>query len=98
MRRHGMRAEVARAAVYAAGVTPRRSRASGDLDRAVVGRQASLADEAGDARTARTCVQVHGGMGYTWEVDAHLYLKRAWVLATQFGTADEHAERLAALV
>jgi alkylation response protein AidB-like acyl-CoA dehydrogenase len=43
----------------------------------------------------RDCVQVHGGMGYTWEVDAHLYVKRAWVLATAYGSSDEHAERLA---
>jgi hypothetical protein len=43
-------------------------------------------------------VQVHGGMGYTWEIDAHLFLKRAWVLATQFGSADDHAERMASYV
>ena len=43
-------------------------------------------------------VQVHGGMGYTWEVDAHLYVKRAWVLATTYGSSDEHADRLALTV
>jgi len=40
-------------------------------------------------------VQVHGGMGFTWEVLAHLYLKRAWVHETAFGTADAHAAFLA---
>jgi hypothetical protein len=40
-------------------------------------------------------VTVHGGMGFTWEVLAHLYLKRAWLLATCFGHADDHAVRLA---
>ena len=40
----------------------------------------------------RTCIQVHGGMGFTWEVPAHLAYKRARVLATQFGTADRLAE------
>jgi alkylation response protein AidB-like acyl-CoA dehydrogenase len=29
----------------------------------------------------KTCIQVHGGMGFTWEVPAHLYLMRARVLA-----------------
>ena len=41
---------------------------------------------------ARSCVQVHGGMGFTWEVPVHFLLKRAWLQATEFGTADEHAE------
>ena len=31
-------------------------------------------------------------MGFTWEVDVHLYLKRAWVLDTHFGSADAHAD------
>ena len=35
-------------------------------------------------------------MGFTWEVDVHLYLKRAWVLDTVFGTADDHADAVAA--
>ncbi|GAC1312593.1 MAG: acyl-CoA dehydrogenase family protein [Acidimicrobiales bacterium] len=53
---------------------------------------------AGDAaiRNGRDSIQAHGGMGYTWEVDAHLYLKRAWVLDPIFGSADEHAEAMAA--
>ena len=45
-----------------------------------------LADEAAIAN-ARTAIQVHGGMGYTWEVPLHLHLKRSRVLATTFGTA-----------
>jgi alkylation response protein AidB-like acyl-CoA dehydrogenase len=53
-----------------------------------------LADDAA-TQGGRCCVQVHGGMGFSWEVLAHLYLKRAWVLETCFGAADEHALRLA---
>ena len=53
-----------------------------------------LADDAA-TQGGRCCVQVHGGMGFTWEVLAHLYLKRAWLLETCFGAADEHALRLA---
>jgi alkylation response protein AidB-like acyl-CoA dehydrogenase len=41
------------------------------------------------ARATATCVQVHGGMGYTWEVDAHLLLKRAAVLDVAFGSVDD---------
>jgi len=36
-------------------------------------------------------------MGFTWEVDAHLFLKRAWVLETVFGSVDEAAEIVARL-
>ena len=69
-----VRAEVARAAVYAAGVTLD-DPTVGDPDRAV----AAAKLMAGEAAVAngKACIQVHGGMGFTWEVDAHLYLKRA---------------------
>ena len=56
-----------------------------------------LAAEAAD-HNGKDCVQVHGGMGFTWEIDAHLYLKRAWALTPCFGSLDEHAERIAAMV
>jgi hypothetical protein len=41
---------------------------------------------------------VHGDMGFTWEGDVHLYLKRAWVLDAAFGSGDDHAEAVAALL
>jgi alkylation response protein AidB-like acyl-CoA dehydrogenase len=44
---------------------------------------------------AKTNIQVHGGMGFTWEVDAHLFLKRAWVVECCFGTVDQAAEDVA---
>ena len=40
-------------------------------------------------------VQNHGGMGFTWEADAHLYLKRAWLLERALGTRAAHLDRLA---
>ena len=42
------------------------------------------------------CVQLHGGIGITWEHDLHLYLRRATVDRMLWGTPEEHAERVAA--
>ena len=92
------RAEVARAAVHAAAVhlddpTVPDDFASG-LDRALAG-AALLAEEAA-LKNAKDAIQVHGGMGFTWEVDVHLHLKRAAVWAATMGGADRHAEAVAA--
>ncbi|MBF5005198.1 acyl-CoA dehydrogenase family protein [Diaphorobacter caeni] len=43
----------------------------------------------GALNTTRTVIQVHGGMGFTWEHDAHLYLKRAQRLAARLGGASK---------
>jgi alkylation response protein AidB-like acyl-CoA dehydrogenase len=43
-------------------------------------------------------IQLHGGIGFTWEHPAHLYLKRAKSSALALGTADRHRASLAALV
>ena len=55
---------------------------------------------AGEAAVAngKACIQVHGGMGYTWEVDAHLYAKRAYALEPWFGSRDECADTMADLL
>jgi alkylation response protein AidB-like acyl-CoA dehydrogenase len=87
-----VRAEVARSAVYAAAVNLDQP-ALGPPTRAVAGAKL-LAGEAATLN-AKAATQVHGGMGFTWEVDVHLYLKRAWVLDTTFGTADAHADTVA---
>ena len=42
------------------------------------------------------CVQLHGGIGVTWEHDLHLYLRRATVNRTTHGTPEDHADRVAA--
>ena len=49
-------------------------------------------------RAAQECVQLHGGIGFTWEHPAHLYLKRAKSASIGFGTADRHRASLAGLV
>jgi alkylation response protein AidB-like acyl-CoA dehydrogenase len=43
-------------------------------------------------------IQVHGGMGFTWENDLHLYYRRAKASETMLGDASFHRERLARLV
>jgi alkylation response protein AidB-like acyl-CoA dehydrogenase len=47
---------------------------------------------------ARACIQVHGGMGFTWEMMPHYLLKRAWVLEHSFGTTDRLTESIAAVL
>jgi alkylation response protein AidB-like acyl-CoA dehydrogenase len=42
------------------------------------------------------CIQLHGGIGITWEHDLHLYLRRATVNRATHGTPEEHADRVAA--
>ena len=46
---------------------------------------------------ARTAVEMHGGIGFTWENDMHLHLKRALANASAFGDADHHRDRVAEL-
>ncbi|WP_199549274.1 acyl-CoA dehydrogenase family protein [Streptomyces sp. N35] len=82
------RTELARAAVYAAAVT-------GDL--ADIAGAKLLADEAA-VRCARDCLQVHGGMGFTWEADVHLHLKRAWVRKERWVSEATLTELLAELL
>jgi alkylation response protein AidB-like acyl-CoA dehydrogenase len=86
------RQELARAAVYAAGATLDDPEV-GSAPRAVAAAKLVAGEAA--MKNARACVQVHGGMGYTWEIPAHYYLKRTWVLENVFGTIDEQAERMA---
>ncbi len=87
--------EVARAAVYAAGVVTDDPGIDDPVKAASV---AKITADHAATRCGKQCIQVHGGMGYTWEVDAHLYLKRAWVLEQAFGDPDHHALLMAELL
>ena len=71
--------------------------ADGDVDAPVAVALAKAA--CGDAATlaAQECVQLHGGIGFTWEHPAHLYLKRATSSSIGFGTPDWHRASLASL-
>jgi alkylation response protein AidB-like acyl-CoA dehydrogenase len=48
-------------------------------------------------RVCGSSLQVHGGIGFTWEHDLHFYLKRAKTNAMLYGSAREHRERVAGL-
>ncbi|WP_425541149.1 acyl-CoA dehydrogenase family protein [Streptomyces rimosus] len=80
-----IRVEIARSAVYAASLTGQ--------SLPVIGAKI-LADEAA-VRNARDCLQVHGGMGFTWEADVHLHLKRAWLRLEQWQSGAKAEEALA---
>ena len=49
-------------------------------------------------QAGKAAIQVHGAIGFTWEHDAHLYLKRAMSGAQLFGSARENRRRLAGLL
>lgn len=89
------RTEVARSAVYAAGVTID-DPGVGSVERAVAAAKLTAA-EAG-VGNGKSCIQVHGGMGYTWEIDAHLFFKRAYALEPLFGSREDCADVMADLL
>jgi alkylation response protein AidB-like acyl-CoA dehydrogenase len=45
-------------------------------------------------RLVQACVQMHGGIGVTWEHDLHLYLRRVALYRSMFGTPEEHNLRV----
>ncbi len=50
------------------------------------------------ALAARTALQVHGAIGYTWEQDLHVWMRRAWSLELAWGSGSFHRERVAEFV
>ena len=80
------RAPVHRAAYSVANAEPGASRA--------VSHAKLMACEAANL-AAKHCIQVHGAMGYTWEVDLHIFMKKAWALANTWGDTAFHKARIA---
>jgi alkylation response protein AidB-like acyl-CoA dehydrogenase len=72
--------------------------ATGDADLAVAASVAQAWCSPLAVRAAEECVQLHGGIGFTWEHPAHLFLKRAKADAVAFGSADRHRQLLGTLV
>ncbi len=69
-----------------------------DVDRASAVHVAKAAAGGSARHWARTGLQAHGGIGYTWEHDLHLRLRRAYGGDHLLGDADWHRDRLAALL
>jgi alkylation response protein AidB-like acyl-CoA dehydrogenase len=87
----GMRSTVYHAAwSLAAGV--------GSPDASVAASTAKAWTSEASRRVMASALQVHGGIGFTWEHDLHLYLKRAQLDEVSFGDAPSHRDRLAALL
>jgi alkylation response protein AidB-like acyl-CoA dehydrogenase len=86
--------ELARSLVHSALVTVQDDVSTAEREAAIVG------GFVGDAAlsVAAGSIQVHGGIGFTWEHDAHLYLKRAKSSQLLFATPTAHRRRAAALL
>ncbi|MGB0436128.1 MAG: acyl-CoA dehydrogenase family protein [Mycobacterium sp.] len=68
------------------------------LDPALAVSIAQATCSAAFTRIATDTIQVHGGIGFTWEHQAHLYYKRAFTDAALLGSAEQHRARVAELV
>ncbi len=89
--RMGIALEQARAVVWDAAVALDRGDDTADLAAALA---AVVAPDLA-VRVAQDCIQVHGGIGFTWEHDAHLYYRRALALRALLGRREDHAQRVA---
>ncbi|MFZ0667371.1 MAG: acyl-CoA dehydrogenase family protein [Acidimicrobiales bacterium] len=87
-----VRVELARVALHAAAVISDDPEV-GDPIRTMAG--ASLLSTHAALENSRKCIQVHGGMGFTWEVPAHLYLMRSRVLEDACRAGADMAETVA---
>ncbi|MFC4606001.1 acyl-CoA dehydrogenase family protein [Rhodococcus kronopolitis] len=85
-----IRAETACAAVWDAA----RAADAGSAQRRLVAAQAALTAAQAGVDQALECITALGGIGFTWEHDAHLYWRRAVAVASVVGTEDSWASRL----
>ncbi|MFC4127937.1 acyl-CoA dehydrogenase [Nocardia rhizosphaerae] len=87
----GIALEKARAVVWDAASALDRGDADADYAAAI----AALITPDAVVSVAQDCIQVHGGIGFTWEHDAHLYYRRALALRGQLGSRHDRAEVVA---
>lgn len=85
-----LRLEFARPVVYRAAHAVARHEADWSLH---VSMAKAYAGDAADL-AARTALQVHGAIGYSWEHDLHLFMKRAWALSASWGDSAWHRRRV----
>ena len=86
-----LQVEFARPAVYRAAWSWANN--SPDRARDVSMAKALMSDAA--QKAARSALQVHGAIGYTWECDLQLFMKKAWALSPAWGSATFHRRRVA---
>jgi len=86
-----LRLEYARPVVHRAAHSVARSVATRSVDAS----HAKLAAGEAAALAARVALQVHGAIGYTWEQDLHIWMRRAWSLELEWGAAAFHRRRVA---
>jgi alkylation response protein AidB-like acyl-CoA dehydrogenase len=72
--------------------------ATGDSEAALAASMAKAWCSDASRRVTGAALQVHGGIGFTWDHDLHLFLKRAQLDAAGFGDAAWHRDRLAGLL
>ena len=72
--------------------------AAGDPERTLAASMAKAWCSDASRRVMATGLQVHGGIGFTWEHDMHLYLKRAQLDQVSYGDAAAHRDRIALLL
>ncbi len=72
--------------------------AADDPDRSLAASMAKAWCSDASRRVMGTGLQVHGGIGFTWEHDMHLYVKRAQLDQVSFGDASLHRDRIAAIL
>lgn len=89
-----VRIEFARPVVYRAAF----SVARGAPARSTHASHAKAAASEAAVLAAKTALQVHGAIGYTWEVDLHLWMKRAWALEATWGGSAWHRARVGSAV
>jgi alkylation response protein AidB-like acyl-CoA dehydrogenase len=87
-----LKLEMARPVVYRAAFSVARAVNERALD---VSMAKAFASEAATL-ASRVALQTHGAIGYTWEHDLHLWMKRAWALAAAWGDAAWHRARISA--
>jgi alkylation response protein AidB-like acyl-CoA dehydrogenase len=83
--------EFARPVVYRASCAI----AANDPYRALYVSHAKLAATAAAQLAARHAMQVHGAIGYTWELDLQIFMKRIWALSGSWGDTTFHKDRVA---
>ncbi len=86
-----VRLEYAKAPVHRAAYAIANGQSTASLN---VSHAKLVSTEAADL-AAKNCMQVHGAMGYTWEVDLHIFMKKAWAFNSTWGDVAFHKMRVA---